>query len=75
LNPQEIIDIVSGIKDPAAAAEELAKRAAVLWATNNDYCDDISAVVIFIDGDGPHESSFNVPPVNGADGSDEKVWF
>ena len=44
--------IVNEIDDPADAARTLVKASAALWAEKNDYCDDITAIVIFISGNG-----------------------
>lgn len=43
--------IASGFNDPADAARALVKSSSELWAAKNDYCDDITAIVIFISGD------------------------
>lgn len=75
MNPQEIIGIVSGVKDPASAAEELIKRAAVLWASNNDYCDDISAIVIFEGSACSNEISQIASFTDGKTGKGEDLWF
>jgi serine/threonine protein phosphatase PrpC len=48
LDADTIIKIVNEIDDPAEAARKLVKTSAALWAEKNDYCDDITAVVIFI---------------------------
>ena len=40
------------IDDPAEAARKLVKTSAALWAEKNDYCDDITAIVIFISSGG-----------------------
>lgn len=44
------------IDDPADAARKLVKTSAALWADKNDYCDDITAIVIFISGDDDQEA-------------------
>eukprot|EP00985_Skeletonema_marinoi_P007041 scaffold3091_cov103-Skeletonema_marinoi.AAC.2 len=51
LDTEEIVEMVNEIDDPAEAARILVKSSAALWAAENDYCDDITAVVIFISGD------------------------
>lgn len=51
LDAEAIVRIVNEIDDPADAARKLVKTSAALWAEKNDYCDDISAIVIFISGD------------------------
>ncbi len=43
--------------DPADAARKLVKISAALWAEKNDYCDDITAIVIFINEDSRREST------------------
>ena len=48
LDAEAIVKIVSEIDDPAEAARKLVKTSAALWAEKNDYCDDITAIVIFI---------------------------
>ena len=48
LDAEAIVKIVNEIDDPAEAARKLVKTSAALWAEKNDYCDDITAVVIFI---------------------------
>ena len=45
------------IDDPAEAARKLVKTSAALWAEKNDYCDDITAIVIFISSGGDGGSS------------------
>lgn len=45
------MEIVSGIDDPFEAAKQLVKSASEQWAEKNDYCDDVTAIVIFIRGD------------------------
>ena len=50
LDAEAIVRIVNDIADPADAARALVKASAALWAEKNDYCDDITAVVIFISG-------------------------
>ena len=42
---------MSEIDDPADAARALVNTSAALWAEKNDYCDDITAIVIFINGE------------------------
>lgn len=42
---------MSEIDDPADAALALVNASAALWAEKNDYCDDITAIVIFINGE------------------------
>ena len=44
------MEIVSAIDDPFEAAKQLVKSASELWAEKNDYCDDVTAIVIFIRG-------------------------
>lgn len=39
------------IDDPADAARTLVKTSSALWAEKNDYCDDVTAIVIFISSD------------------------
>eukprot|EP00985_Skeletonema_marinoi_P007040 scaffold3091_cov103-Skeletonema_marinoi.AAC.1 len=51
LDAAEIVRIVNEIDDPADAARTLVKSSAALWAEKNDYCDDITAIVIFIKHD------------------------
>ncbi len=50
LDAEAIIRIVNEVDDPADAARALVKVSAELWAEKNDYCDDITAIVIFIGG-------------------------
>ena len=45
------------IDDPADAARTLVKASAALWAEKNDYCDDITAIVIVISGNGDEVDS------------------
>ena len=52
LDTEAIVKIVSEIDDPAEAARKLVKTSAELWAEKNDYCDDITAIVIFISSGG-----------------------
>lgn len=51
LDAEAIVKIVNEIDDPAEAARKLVKTSAELWAGKNDYCDDITAIVIFISDD------------------------
>ena len=51
LDAEAIVKIVNEIDDPAEAARKLVKTSAALWAEKNDYCDDITAIVIFISSD------------------------
>jgi len=51
LDATAIVRIVSEIDDPADAARALVNTSAALWAEKNDYCDDITAIVIFINGE------------------------
>ena len=48
------------IDDPAEAARKLVKTSAALWAEKNDYCDDITAIVIFISSGGDGGTSGTV---------------
>ena len=48
LDAEAIVKIVNEFDDPADAARKLVKTSAALWAEKNDYCDDITAIVIFI---------------------------
>ena len=50
LDADAIVKIVNEIDDPAEAARKLVKTSAELWAEKNDYCDDITVIVIFISG-------------------------
>ena len=43
------MDIVCVYDDPADAAHALVEKAVEEWAENNDYVDDITAIVIFIE--------------------------
>ena len=45
--------------DPADAARKLVKTSAALWAEKNDYCDDITAIVIFINEDSRRQSTIS----------------
>jgi len=65
---------VNEIDDPADAARTLVKTSAALWAEKNDYCDDITAIVIFISGTGDEvDSSGSVErPVEFNRGSKQK---
>ena len=62
------------IDDSADAARTLVKTSAALWAEKNDYCDDITAIVIFISGTGDEvDSSGSVErPVEFNRGSKQK---
>ena len=51
LDAEAIVRIVKEVDDPADAARTLVKTSSALWAEKNDYCDDITAIVIFISGD------------------------
>ena len=48
LDAAAIVDIVKDIEDPSDAAKVLVMKSAELWADRNDYCDDITAIVIFV---------------------------
>ena len=53
--------IASGFNDPADAARQLVKSSSELWAAKNDYCDDITAIVIFISGDDADDENLESP--------------
>ncbi len=74
LDAEAIVRIVNDIADPADAARALVKASAASWAEKNDYCDDITAVVIFISGDGNEIDSSGVAerPVEFDHGSKQK---
>lgn len=66
--------IVNEIDDPADAARTLVKASAELWAEKNDYCDDITAIVIFISGNADEVDSSGIVerPVEFDRGSKQK---